>query len=84
MQLTHLDADQAADVLAESRTITAIDWHGMRAHIMTSDTGRDFLLVQCDATGGAVQIDGCEHDADSGGSAHDHARAILVDEPAAA
>lgn len=84
MQLTHLDTAQAADVLAESRAITAVDWHGMRAHVLTSNTGRDLLLVQCDATGGAFMVDGCAYDSDSGGSAHDHARAVFADEPTAA
>lgn len=84
MQVTTFNIDDAANVLAESRALTAFDWEGMRVHVMTSNTGRDFFLVQSDATGGAVMIDGCAHDADSGGSAHDHARAIFDDEPTAA
>lgn len=84
MQATHLTIDQAADVLSESNTITHFDWEGMRTHVITSATGRDCLLIQNESTGGALLIDGCKYDADSGGSAHDHARAIFADEPTAA
>ena len=84
MQVTNLNTADAADVLAESRAITALDWERMRVHVMTSNTGRDFLLVQSDATGGALMIDGCAYDTGSGGSAHDHARAMFDDEPPAA
>lgn len=81
MQATHLTIDQAAEVLAESSTITRIEWEGLRAHVITSATGRDCLLIQNDTTGGAFLIDGCAHDVDSGGSVHDHARATFADEP---
>lgn len=84
MQVTHLTIDQAADVLSESNTITRIEWEGLRAHVITSATGRDCLLIQNESTGGALLIDDSTHDADSGGSVHDHARAIFADEPVAA
>lgn len=74
MQVTHLTDEQAGDVLTESAGIFQMDWGANRLHVMTSDTGRDFLLVQDDATGYALMIDGDAHDGDSGGSIHDHAR----------
>jgi hypothetical protein len=76
VQVTNLTIEQAADALAESEPITRMDWGGNRLHVMVSATGRDFLLVQDDATGYALMIEGDEHDGESGGSIHNHARAM--------
>lgn len=77
MQLTHLTREAAAQVLAESTSLTAMEWPGTCTTHVLNHAGRDFLLMIHNATGDAMMVDGCAHDNDSGGSIHDHARAIF-------
>jgi hypothetical protein len=79
MQLTHLTIEQAADVLADptTTTLTIMEWPGSsRIHVLEHN-GRDIVMMVDGATGDAIVIDRDAYDGDSGGSVHDHARAIF-------
>lgn len=79
MQATHLTTSQAAEVLAEAVTLTRLEWPGAsRTHVLEVN-GRDVLMIQDSLTGDAIVIDACDYDSESGGSIHDHARAMTSD-----
>lgn len=77
MQITYLDAQQAAEILEASEQLVELEGPGInRTHVLANDGGRDITLVVCSHTGDAMMFDECKHDQDAGGSVHDHARAI--------
>lgn len=77
MQITHLDMQQAADILETGKEWTRFDGPGTsRTHVLTAIEGRDITLIVCGSTGEAMMIDECKYDQDAGGSVHDHARAV--------
>ena len=76
MQITHLDAQQAVEILGAGDELAQLEGPGTaRTHVLTSDTGRNITVVVCGSTGEAMMIDECQYDQDAGGSVHDHARA---------
>lgn len=78
MQITHLDMQQAADILEASELLMELEGPGTsRTHILSNDGGRDITLIVCGSTGEAIMIDECKHDQDAGGSVHEHARETL-------
>lgn len=75
MQLTYLDKEQTADVLMTGQLLVELEGPGTcRTHVVTSDAGRDVVLVVADS-GDAMMFDQCQYDSDAGGSIHHHARA---------
>lgn len=77
MQITHLNSQQAAEILDAGQGLAQLEGPGTsRTHVLTSDTGRDITIIVCGSTGEAVMVDECRHDQDAGGSVHHHARAI--------
>lgn len=77
MQLTYIDHIQFAElVTGENCTIlhTVSAPEAPETHVATVD-GVDVLIL-VDAEGGAAVVQGCHLDHESGGSVHDHARAI--------
>ena len=77
MQVTHLDAQQAAEIIGAGQGLAQLEGPGTsRTHVLTSDTGRDITLIVCGATGEAMMIDECQYDQDADGSVQHHARSI--------
>lgn len=76
MQITLLGTETAADIFENSlEKLSSFEGPGGSIiHVLHTDGGRDVLLMIDGLTGHAVMIDGCEHDAEVGGSIHHHAR----------
>ncbi|MDM0049293.1 hypothetical protein [Variovorax sp. J22R115] len=77
MQVNHLDASQFADLFTDPATKTEdmLDFEDQRTYVLTFN-GLDILAIGT-PDGGATVIYPCSSfDAESGGSIHDHARAI--------
>lgn len=78
MQLTYLAADQAAAILQDAECLASFEGPGNSVTHALECNGRDILMFVDSATGEGMVVDGDAHDADSGGSVHDHARAALA------
>ncbi len=79
MQTTHLDISEFADLLADPDTqiLDTLDFGSTRMHVAIVN-GLD-VLVFADSSGNATVVYSPEaFDAESGGSVHDHARAIAA------
>lgn len=77
MQISHVNAEQLADMLTEGSSLETLDYGPQRVHVLTW-TGVDLLAVVDPATGGAVVVSPCDQDGDCGGSIHHHARQALA------
>ena len=74
MQITYLDIEQTTDILAAGKLLAGLEGPGTaRTHVVTSDTGRDIVLVVA-VSGDSMMFDQCQYDGDSGGSVHDQTR----------
>lgn len=82
MQVNYLnDAQELADFIEQANVLTMIDHAGLRV-IVAEFAGQDVLAIQ-GLSDGAIVVYGPEaFDAESGGSVHDHARAIYGTTPA--
>jgi hypothetical protein len=79
MQTNQLDTSEFADFLAspETKMLQTLDFGSTRAHI-AEHNGLD-VIVMADLSGSAMVVYPCHaFDAESGGSIHDHARAIAA------
>ena len=79
MQTNNLDISELADFLAnpDTKILDVIDNGATRTHVAEFN-GHD-VLVFSDSSGNATVVYPCEaFDAESGGSIHDHARAIAA------
>jgi len=75
MQTNHISIEQFADLLTESNTLDVIDHEGQRTYVLDF-SGQDILAIGT-PHGGATVVYPCRSfDDESGGSIHDHARAI--------
>lgn len=77
MQVTYIDHIQFAELVTSENCeiLSTINPTGApETHVATVD-GVDVLIL-VDAEGGAAVVQGCNLDHESGGSVHDHARAI--------
>ena len=75
MQMTFITADQLADLLTNSETLDVVDFEGQRTYVLHFNR-QDILAIDT-MNGGAAVVYPCSSlDAESGGSIHDHARAI--------
>lgn len=75
MQTNHIDIEQLADLIKESTLLHELDHEGQRIYVLEFD-GQDILAVDT-PNGGATVVYPCSSfDEESGGSIHDHARAI--------
>ena len=76
MQTNHIDAPELATLLEESNILSMIDHGASRVYVLEF-SGQD-ILAFADASGNTTVIYPPESfDAESGGSIHDHARAIV-------
>ena len=76
MQVTTLDTQQLADTLEQSRILSADDHGAIRQYVLEFD--KQDILVFADSSNNAFVVYPPESlDGESGGSIHDHARAIL-------
>ena len=76
MQTNHIDAPELAELLEQSEILTVIDQGLTRMYVITFD--RQDILVIADSSNHATVVYPPESfDAESGGSIHDHARAIV-------
>lgn len=76
MQTNNLDTQELADLLEQSKTLSVIDHGALRMYVLEFD--RQDILVFADSSNNATVVYPPESfDAESGGSVHDHARAIL-------
>lgn len=77
MQISHVTAEQLADMLTEGNSLETLDYGPQRVHVLTW-AGVDLLAVVDPVTGGAVVVSPCDQDGDCGGSIHHHARQALA------
>jgi hypothetical protein len=77
MQITCLNPKETALILRESNELTRFMVGSSTTYILESAYGRDILLMVCNVSGAGQMFDGCMHDAETGGSVHDHARATV-------
>jgi len=77
MQVTYIDHIQFAEIITgETCTIlSTINVTGAPETQVATIDGVD-VLIFVDAAGGAAVVQGCQHDHESGGSIHSHARTI--------
>jgi len=78
MQINYIDHPELADLLVQSSVLDTIDHNGQRTYVLHFDD-QDILAISPSNGGAIVVYPGASFDAESGGSAHDHARAILRD-----
>lgn len=77
MQVSQVTVEQLAEMLTDGDNLETLDYGPQRVHVLRWG-GVDLLAIVCPITGGAVVVSPCSEDADSGGSVHHHARAILA------
>ena len=76
MQTNNLDEQELADLLEQSKTLSMVDHGAVRMYVIEFD--KQDILVFADSSNNATVVYAAEaFDAESGGSIHDHARAIL-------
>ena len=79
MQITHLNAQQATEILDAGDELAQLEGPGTaRTHALTADTDQSITIIVCGSTGDAMMIDECHYDQDAGGSVYDHAPAIAA------
>lgn len=78
MQVNFIDNQPVADTLEQSNVLSTLPGPGDQTTYVLEFAGQDLLMIVDAATGDAIVIypDG-SFDAESGGSVHYHARAIL-------
>lgn len=83
MQLNFIDPQQVADLLEGSNLLARIEGPGSSATYVLEYTGQDIVMTVDGTTGDASVTYPCSSfDQESGGSVHDHARAVMRDEAA--
>lgn len=75
MQTNHIDTQQLADLLEQAKVLDTLDFQGQLTYVLEY-TGQDILAVTTPNEGATVIYPCSSFDAESGGSIHDHARAI--------
>lgn len=76
MQVTTLDIQQLADTLEQSRILSIDDLGSIRQYVLEFDN-QDILVFSDGSNNSFVVYPPESLDSESGGSIHDHARAIL-------
>lgn len=81
MQIKHIGHAELADLLVQSTVLDTVDHSGQRTYVLHFDD-QDILAISPCNGGAIVVYPDATFDAESGGSGgsvHDHARAILRD-----
>ena len=76
MQVTTVDIQQLADTLEQSRILSIVDLGSIRKYVLEFDN-QDILVFSNGSDNSFVVYPPESFDSESGGSIHDHARAIL-------
>ena len=78
MQVNTISVPELSDLLDESEILDMVDLGGIRMYVLDFDK-QDVLVFSSSASDAFVVYPPESFDAESGGSIHDHARAILSD-----
>lgn len=81
MQMNTLNSNELAELLQDAKTLHEIEVGAMRI-LYLNYMGADIIVHVCPVTGDAsVTYGDSQFDAESGGSAHDHARQAMAVQP---
>lgn len=78
MNITPINSEVLVQTLAESKILDIQDGPGACQTYVAVREGADILIFVDPLTGAGTVVHPCNEDRESGGSIHDHARAICV------